>query len=133
MEKRKRKDTYQYTESGLNNVFLVSGFEYSPDGKTVIIRDIEGLQTAIGCELARQSHRLTGEEFRFLRTELLFSQASLAKVLGIKELTIGRWERGESEIPVSAEAAVRTMFLESLGETGRRASRYSPASESSKT
>ncbi len=116
MEKMKNKALYQYTESGLDNVYLVSGYEFSPDGKTVIIRDIDGLQRAIGRALAKQQHRLTGEEFRFLRSELLLSQASLAKVLGVKELTIGRWERGESEIPVSTEAAVRTMFLESLGE-----------------
>lgn len=119
MEKRKRKDIYQYTESGLNNVYLVSGFEYASDGKTVIIRDIDGLQEAIGRELANQARRLTGEEFRFLRSELLLSQASLAKVLGVKELTIGRWERGESEVPVSTDAAVRTMFLESLGVKGK--------------
>jgi putative transcriptional regulator len=116
MEKMKSKRLYQYTESGLDNVYLVSGYEFSPDRKTVIIRDIDGLQSAIGRALAKQPHRLTGEEFRFLRSELLLSQANLAKVLGVKELTIGRWERGESEIPVSTEAAVRTMFLESLGE-----------------
>jgi putative transcriptional regulator len=118
MEKMKRKDLYRYTESGLDNVYLANGFEFGNDG-TVIIRDIDGLQTAIGRALATQQRRLTGEEFRFLRTELLFSQASLAKVLGVKELTIGRWERGESEIPVSTEATVRTMFLESLGERKR--------------
>jgi putative transcriptional regulator len=119
MEIMKRKDLYRYTESGLDNVYLANGFEFADDGKTVIIRDIDGLQTAIGRALAKQQRRLTGEEFRFLRSELLFSQASLAKVLGVKELTIGRWERGESEIPVSTEATVRTMFLESLGERKR--------------
>jgi transcriptional regulator with XRE-family HTH domain len=112
----RKKGTYHYTECGLDNVYLVSGYEFAPDGKTVIIRDLDGLQSAIGRVLAKQQHRLTGDEFRFLRSELLLSQASLAKVLGVKELTIGRWERGESEIPVSTEAAVRTMFLESLGE-----------------
>jgi DNA-binding transcriptional regulator YiaG len=118
MEKMKRRKLYQYTESGLDNVYLVSGYEYSPDGKTVIIRDIDGLQRAIGHALANQPWRLSGEEFRFLRSELLLSQGSLAKVLGVKELTVGRWERGESEIPVSTEAAVRLMFLETLGERG---------------
>jgi putative transcriptional regulator len=116
MEKMKRNALYRYTESGLDNVYLVSGYEFGPDRKTVIIRDIDGLQTAIGRVLATQRRRLTGMEFRFLRSELLFSQASLAKVLGVKELTVGRWEKEESEIPVSTEATVRTMFLESLGE-----------------
>jgi DNA-binding transcriptional regulator YiaG len=107
---------YQYTESGLDNVFLLSGYEYADGGKTVVIHDIDGLHRAIGRELASQPHRLTGKEFRFLRSELLLSQAGLAKLLGVKELTIGRWEREESEIPAIAEAAVRAMFQQSLKE-----------------
>jgi putative transcriptional regulator len=114
----KKKGSYKYTESGLDNVYLVSGYEYADGGKTVIIRDIDGLHRAIGEVLAKQRYRLTGDEFRFLRSELLLSQASLAKVLGVKELTIGRWERGESEIPVPAEVVVRMMFLQNLGEKG---------------
>jgi putative transcriptional regulator len=115
----KKNGSYKYTESGLDNVYLVGGVEFSEDGKTVIIRDIDGLHRVIGEALARQRHRLTGNEFRFLRSELLLSQDTLAKVLGVKELTVGRWERGHSEIPVSAEAVVRTMFLESLGLESR--------------
>ena len=111
-----KKGVYHYTESGLDNVYLVSGFKFADGGKTVAIHDIDGLQRAIGLALVGQRHRLTGEEFRFIRSELLLSQAALAKVLRVKELTIGRWERGKSEIPVSAEAVVRMMFLESLGE-----------------
>jgi putative transcriptional regulator len=112
----KKKGAYHYTESGLDNVFLVSGYEFADRGKTVIIQDVDGLQRTIGFALARLRHRLTGAEFRFLRSELLLSQANLAKILGVKELTVGRWERGESEIPLSAEAVVRTMFLESNGQ-----------------
>lgn len=67
MEKMKIKKPYQYTESGLDNVYLVSGFEFAADKKTVIIRDIDGLQRAIGRILATQQRRLTGAEFRFLR------------------------------------------------------------------
>lgn len=114
----RKKGVYKYTESGLDNVFLVSGFEYADGGKTVIIRDIDGLQRAIGQALVHQRRRLTGKEFRFLRSELLLSQANLARVLGVKELTIGRWEREESEIPLSSEVVVRVMFRESLGEEG---------------
>jgi len=111
-------EAYQYTESGLNNVYLVGGYEFVDDGKAVIIRDIDGLHRAIGQILVKMPRRLTGDEFRFLRSELLLSQAALAKLLGVKELTIGRWERGESELPVPAEVIVRITFLESLGETG---------------
>jgi len=115
-----KKGVYQYTESGLDNVYLVSGYDYVDGGKTVVIKDVDGLQSAIGRELVQQRRRLSGKEFRFLRSELLLSQASLAKILGVKELTILRWERGDSEIPVAAEAAVRVMFWESLGKRGKK-------------
>ena len=112
-----RNGIYHYTESGLDTVFLVNGYEYidTPGGKSVVIQDIDGLHQAIGTALLRKRRRLTGKEFRFLRSELLLSQASLAKVLGVKELTIGRWEKGQSEIPLSAEAIVRQLFAESIG------------------
>ena len=60
--------------------------------------DIDGLHRTIGIALVGKRARLTGNEFRFLRLELLLSQASLAKILGVRELTIGRWEKGRSEI-----------------------------------
>jgi transcriptional regulator with XRE-family HTH domain len=53
-----------------------------------------------------------------LRSELLLSQASLAKILGVRELTIGRWEKDRSEIPLSADAIVRQLFAESRGKNG---------------
>jgi len=114
----RKGEAYQYTESGLDNVYLLSGFSFK--GGTVIIHDIEGLQRAIGMALANLRRRLTAKEFRFLRSELLLSQANLAKVLDVKELTIGRWERGESEIPLPTDILVRQLYLESLGEEGRR-------------
>lgn len=113
----KKGAAYQYTECGLDNVFLLSGYDIK--GGTVIIYEIEELQRTIGTALSRLRRRLTGKEFRFLRSELLLSQANLAKILDVKELTIGRWEREESEIPLSAEMLVRQVFLESLGKEGR--------------
>jgi DNA-binding transcriptional regulator YiaG len=113
-----KRELYHYTECGLDNVFLAGGYEHMDGGKTVIIHDIDGLQRAIGHALANARRRLTGAEFRFLRSELLLSQGSLGKMLDVKELTVGRWERGETEIPLLAEVAVRKMFLESVGQTG---------------
>lgn len=117
----KMEKVYQYRESGLDSVFLVNGFEYhnSPRGRTVSIQDVEGLHKTIGLTLAQMEKRLTGKEFRYLRVEMLLSQASLAKVLGVRELTVSRWEKEETEIPVATEAVVREMYLDSIGEGGR--------------
>ena len=109
---------YHYTESGLDTVFLTNGFRFvnSQGGQQVIIEDIEGLHLAIGFALATQKQRLSGKEIRFLRTELLLSQASLAKILGVKDLTVIRWEKDSPPISHSNEAALRSMFLNSVGK-----------------
>jgi putative transcriptional regulator len=109
---------YHYLESGLENVFLQNGFEYidGPSGRTVTIHDIDGLHRAIARALVSEHRRLTGKEFRFLRTELLLSQALLARVLGVRELTVARWEKGQSDIPVATDAALRQMYAQSQGQ-----------------
>lgn len=113
-----KHDTYQYLESGLDNVYLLDGFEFhhDPSGRTVTIHDVDGLHEAIARELIGKRQRLTGKEFRFLRTELLLSQAALAHALGVRELTVARWEKGQTEIPVATEAALRQWYGESVGE-----------------
>jgi putative transcriptional regulator len=110
--------SYHYTESGLETVFLANGYSFvnSQGGQQVIIEDIEGLHVAIGFALATQEHRLNGKEVRFLRSELLLSQAMLAKILRVKVLTVNRWERDDPPIPVATEAVLRKVYLESIGE-----------------
>src|SRR5690606_22917159 len=91
-----------------------------PSGSTVTIHDIDGLHKAIGRELIRKRQRLTGKEFRFLRTELLLSQAALAQVLGVRELTVARWEKGISDIPVATDAALRQMYADTFSKEHTR-------------
>lgn len=109
---------YRYTESGLDNVFLVNGFEHieAPMGgdRQVIIQDIDGLHEAIGMALVHRRQTLSGKELRFLRNELLLSQARLAQILGVTEQTVARWEKGQTTIPKASDALVRIMFAESV-------------------
>jgi putative transcriptional regulator len=110
-------DQYHYTESGLDTVYLLNGYEIvkSPKGNGVKIQDIDGLHVAIGRTIIENKKKLSGSEFRFLRTELLMSQASLAQLLHVKELTIARWEKGQTKIPVTADATVRLLYREHIG------------------
>lgn len=89
--------TYHYTECGLNNIYLVNGYKFieTPRGKSVSINDIDGLHKAIGLLLVTSKKDLSGEEIRFLRLELLMSQNTLAKLLGVSEQAIRRWEKGK--------------------------------------
>jgi putative transcriptional regulator len=109
-------EKYHYTESGLDNVWLVGEgvkFVTLPGGrKEVRISDVEGLHREICRLLIEEKKSLTGKEFRFLRQELLLSQATLAKLLEVAEQTIHRWESGKSDIPRTADALVRMLYCQ---------------------
>ena len=111
------KRPYHYTESGLDLVYLQNGYEIvtSRKGKGVIIQDIDGLHEAIGQGIVGNKKKLRGNEFRFLRNELLLSQV-LARLLQVKELTIARWEKEQARIPLTADAAIRLLYEERIGK-----------------
>ncbi|HEX4839910.1 MAG TPA: helix-turn-helix domain-containing protein [Rhabdochlamydiaceae bacterium] len=88
---------YHYTECGLNNIYLLNGYKFiqTSRGKAVSIKDIDGLHKAIGLFLATAKKDLSGDEIRFLRHELLLSQLTLARLLGVSEQAVHRWEKGK--------------------------------------
>jgi len=106
-------EKYQYKESGLDNVFLVgNGWSIvsSPSGPQLKIKDIEDLHQAIGNILVEKKKNLNGKELRFLRQEMLLSQANLAKLLEVTEQTVHRWETGKADIPKPAESLIRFLY-----------------------
>lgn len=115
------KTMYHYTESGLDNVYLVSGFDIkpSPRGQSVVIQDIDGLHNAIGRFLVHERKVLSGSEVRFLRHELDMSQDTLAHMLDVTEQTVRRWEQGKLPIPRTADALIRSLFVERIGDDGK--------------
>lgn len=112
------RDFYHYTESGLDNIWLESGFERVnlPSGEHIKIQDIEGLHKVIGNIIVQKKKNLTGKEIRFLRQELLLSQALLSKLLEVSEQTVHRWETGKAEIPKPAEALIRFLYQEKFND-----------------
>lgn len=111
--------TYHYTESGLDYVYLLNGFDVvgGSNRKRIVIKDIEGLHKAIGRRIATHKESLTGADARFLRHELLMSQATLAKLLKVSEQAVHRWENGKTgKVPGSAETLLRLLYLEKIGE-----------------
>lgn len=105
---------YHYTECGLDNVYLMNGFEVTetPYGPGVIFHDVDGLHLAIGLQLADQSAPLTGAEVRFLRHELDLSQKVLAGLLGVDEQTVARWEKNKATIPGPAQRLLAAFYRE---------------------
>jgi DNA-binding transcriptional regulator YiaG len=103
---------YHYTESGLQNVWLIDGYviRKTPYGKSVAIHDVEALHRVIGRSLANQP-KLTGAALRFLRKEMGLSQAALALLVGTSEQNISLWER-RGRIPKSSDRLIRVLYLE---------------------
>lgn len=112
---------YKYEECGLPNIWLANGYTLhnTAYGEAVAIDDVEGLHRAIGRSLIEKGGRLTGAEFRFLRTELDMSQKTLGRLLGKTEQAVAKWEKGDSSLPQLADASVRQLYRELLKEKGQ--------------
>lgn len=111
---------YHYTESGLDNVWLANGYtvKQTPYGKGVSVVDADGLLKTLALCLTKKEGRLTGKEFRFLRTLLCLAQRSLAEMVGVTEGAVSLWER-TGKVPKQGDAAVRLLVLEKLDGDGR--------------
>lgn len=109
---------YHYTESGLDNIYLINGFEERPTpyGKATMFEDLDGLHKAIGRWLVCVPKPLNGAEFRFLRHELDLPQKKLAQMMGKQELTVGRWERSRDKaVDPIADRMIRIIYSEFIG------------------
>jgi DNA-binding transcriptional regulator YiaG len=110
------RQEYQYTECGLDNVFIENMDVLVDDaGEEVYeIENIVGLHHAIAHCIVQHRHGISGTELRFLRTEMGLTQAELAAHLHKEPLTVGRWERGEVAIDSNAEALIRLLAVQKL-------------------
>ncbi len=104
---------YHYTDSGLDNIYLVNGFTkaVTPYGDAVAIEDLDGLHKAIGRWLVNEPKPLNGTELRFLRHELDLSQKRLGSMMGKSEQAIRRWEKAaDKAIDSIADRFVRIIY-----------------------
>ena len=108
--------SYHYTESGLNNVYLEGMNPITDDhGEEVInIPNVNKLHKIIAHGIVTQAHGISGEELKFIRTEMGYTQAELANKVKKDAQTIGRWERGETPIDENAEFVLRVIAIELL-------------------
>ncbi len=111
-----RTEPYRYKACGLDGIYLLNGYNvHEHDGeKHVSITDIEGLHKAIGRHLVVNRKGLAPKEVRFLRNTMDLTQAQLADMLGNNSQSVARWEKGECEMPGTAEKLLRAVFLASL-------------------
>lgn len=114
--KRESETPYRYRACGLDNVFIHGMRPVVDDeGDEVYeIPNINGLHCAIAREIVLHEGVLSGKELRFLRTEIGWTQAELGKFVHKEALTVGRWERGETEIDANANTLIRLLAIEKL-------------------
>lgn len=104
---------YHYTECGLDKVYLENGFEVLPDGEGgfgVAIHNVTKLHSAIAHDIVNQGSKMTGDEFRFLRTLMDCSQSSIAQLMHTDAQSVARWEKGKNYNPV-ADTMLRTLYM----------------------
>lgn len=97
-------------------IYLLNGFKFikTSGGTAISINDLDGLHRAIGLHLSTSKKDLSGDDVRFLRHEMLMSQSTLARLLGVSEQAIRRWETGKINIPKPPEALLRLLYREHI-------------------
>jgi putative transcriptional regulator len=112
---------HHYTECGLDNVWLINGFETleTENGQAHSVHAMNDLHKAIALSLVTRDASLTGKELRFLRVELDLSQKGLGTMLGKSEQQVANWEKGVTPLPVLVDASVRQCYSETFHNKSR--------------
>ena len=108
---------YHYTESGLDNVFILADIpleKYEDGEKYIIIPAVGLLHQFITQAVINNAGILNGKEIRFLRTEIRKTQAELAEILHCDSQTIARWEKDEHAISPAHDLIIRQLVAEEL-------------------
>lgn len=102
---------YHFADGGLHCVWLTNGYveKDTPYGKAVSFHDLDGLTKAICMALSNKPGKLTGAEFRYIRSGLLLSQKSLGKLLGCTEQAVAKWEK-TGKVPKTSDLVVRMIY-----------------------
>lgn len=105
---------YEYTECGLN-VTLLGITQYTCHGcgeEFAAIPSPQKLHRIIGIEICRNKKALLQpKEIVFLRKELRLKAKELAKVLGVSDSVVSRWENGKADIGEGNDRLLRSIFL----------------------
>jgi len=107
------KQPLHYTGCGLDNIYLLSGYEIveDEDGKGVIIHNLDELHDAIALYLVNEQKILSGKEVHYLRAYMDLSQSGLGKLLGCNSQTVARYEKEEYSIPAPTDRLLRVILL----------------------
>ncbi len=118
-----RRRVASYDVSGLVgfNHVLVEDFEATvckrdPSHETMVLDGslIDFVVAAVAKMIVEHIPSLTQQEVRFLRKFLECTQTKLGEWLGVDRVTVGRWETGETPMPVATAQAIRGRVMAQL-------------------
>lgn len=111
------KGKYHYTESGLQNVWLVGVeiFECDCGENFAFIPCVQELHKLIAQILLKQENQLSGREIRFLRKHMGMKSKDFATELGVRPVTISRWESGDYSPSKSVDKFIRLFYAANMG------------------
>lgn len=112
---------HHYKTCGLDNVFLINGYDSleTSEGEAISIHNIDDLHRVIADSIIKSTRPFTGKEYRFLRIELDMSQKTIGQFMGKTDQSIAKWEKDELGVPKLADASIRQLYAESMGENSK--------------
>ncbi|MGE0084391.1 MAG: type II TA system antitoxin MqsA family protein [Desulfococcaceae bacterium] len=108
-----KKVKYLYEESGLDNIYLEDTDVYlcpCCNEEIVSIHNIPELHDLIGKALTEKKSMLTGKEIRFLRKNAGLSAKKFARMIGVDNATLCRWENGEQNHTSPNDKLIRLVY-----------------------
>jgi len=109
---------FHYTDSGLDYVYLTSGYTIhkTDHGTGASIENARQLHEHLALDIVSRPYPLRGQEVRFLRAMLKVSQEGLARVLRQRRGSVARWEaEPDKDLPGAADSALRMFYALKAG------------------
>lgn len=108
---------HHYIESGLQNVWLmgVEIFECDCGENFAFIPCAQELHKIIAEILIKKEDQLSGREIRFLRKHMGMKAKDFANELGVKPVSVSRWENGDFAPSKSIDRFIRLLYAARMG------------------
>ena len=107
------KAPYHFVDSGLPNAYL-AGIKYRVcrqcEKQSADIPALKQLMQSIARAVVSSEGPLTGPEIRFLRKRLGLKASAFARIIGVTNEQVSRWENGQNQPEQSADKLIRIFY-----------------------
>lgn len=116
---KKKTVNHHYTESGLDNVYLmgVDIYECPACSENYLhIPNPVQLHIILAIGFAFKDTSLCGSEIKFMRKEVGMNGKLFADFIGVSPITLSRWENDDGEHSASHDRLIRLAFMKMMSE-----------------